>query len=210
VNIGEDGFREPEAQTMETLFDEVESVIGDGYATLDLEFDTTTGALLNYWVDIEEMMADEEHGVIVTVSAAINAEAIAGLTDDYGCGYGFFKGNASQTVGLVIYFAGEYSETGPDLSSPIEFPNDNWVAEVQTGSDLFANWCNDVMEEGAPVPVVDSVWNVVGGTLTVAEGDSPNTREGVLEDVVIESPTGDRVEIAEIAVLNVDYGFFAG
>lgn len=67
-STGEDGFREPQALTMETLFDEVESVINDGYARLDLEFDTANGALLNYWVDIEETMMDEEHGVNVTVS----------------------------------------------------------------------------------------------------------------------------------------------
>jgi hypothetical protein len=107
VNIGEDGFTEPEAQSMETLFDEVDSVIDDGYATLDLDFDTETGALLNYWVDVEEFMADEEHGVVVTVSwiddagqetttepapSSLDAAAIAGLSDGYGCGFGFAKG----------------------------------------------------------------------------------------------------------------------
>jgi hypothetical protein len=84
------------------------------------------------------------------------------------------------------------------------------VAEVQMGSDLFANWCDDVMEEGEPIPVVDSVWSVVTGTLTVAEADSPNARQGVLEDVVIESPAGDRVEIAAIVVTNDGYGLFVG
>jgi hypothetical protein len=225
-SVGEDQFMEPRSQAMEDLFDEVESVIRDGYFRLDLEFDTASGALANYWVDVEEMMADEEHGVIVTVSAiddsapepepsvpataAVDASAIAGLQDDYGCGFGFAKGNADQTLALIIYSAGGYSETGPDLSSPIVFPSDEWVAEVQTGSDLFANWCDDVMEEGEPIPEVTEVWTVVSGTLTATITDAPNVVEGTLTDLVIESSSGEQVQVAEIVLLNTGYGFFAG
>jgi len=50
---------------METLFDEVDEVLSADYVRMDLEFDPLTGALARYWVDIEEMMADEEHGVTV-------------------------------------------------------------------------------------------------------------------------------------------------
>lgn len=67
--LGEEQFIEPETQTMETLFDEVDTTIRGGYERLDLEFDELTGALISYWVDIDEMIADEEHGVSVTVSA---------------------------------------------------------------------------------------------------------------------------------------------
>jgi hypothetical protein len=50
---------------METLFDEVEAVIAESYATLELDFDPETGGLRRYWVDVRETMADEEHGVEV-------------------------------------------------------------------------------------------------------------------------------------------------
>ena len=231
VSTGEDAFVEPQPQTMEDLFDEVDTAIRDGYARLDLEFDAETGALLSYWVDVDEMIADEEHGLIVTLSSIeddvtettvppettvpheaipIDAEAMAGLQDDYPCGFGFAKGNSTQTLALIVYSQGGYSETGPDVSSPIEFPNDDWVGELHTGSDLFANWCDDVMEEGEPIPEVHEVWTVVAGTLTVTETDSANVVEGVLSDVVIESPSGERLEVAEIALSNTGYGFFAG
>lgn len=225
VSVGEEQFIEPETQTMETLFDEVDTTIRGGYERLDLEFDELTGALISYWVDIDEMIADEEHGVSVTVSpiddsepevntppatTSVDATAIAGLQVDHGCGFGFAKGNADQTLALVIYFTGEYTETGPDLSSPIVFPNDEWSAEVHAGSDLFSNWCDDAIEEDEPTPVIDSVWNVVGGTLTAAETESPYVVEGTLADAVIESPNGEQLEVAEIALSNTEYGFFAG
>ena len=69
LTVGDEQFIEPNSQTMETLFDEVEMTIAEGYAQLDLEFDDVTGALISYWVDVEEMMADEEHGVTINVSA---------------------------------------------------------------------------------------------------------------------------------------------
>jgi len=63
--VSQEAMFDPGEHTMETLFDEVEAVIDDGYATLDLDFDPETGGLRRYWVDISEMMADEEHGVEV-------------------------------------------------------------------------------------------------------------------------------------------------
>jgi hypothetical protein len=50
---------------MEMLFDEIDTAITAGYATLDFEFDPATGAVIRYWVDIDERVADEEHGVDV-------------------------------------------------------------------------------------------------------------------------------------------------
>ena len=50
---------------MLSLFTAVQMVIDEGYATLDLEFDPETGALVRYFVDIDRRMADEESGVEV-------------------------------------------------------------------------------------------------------------------------------------------------
>ncbi|MDG2111613.1 MAG: DUF6174 domain-containing protein [Actinomycetota bacterium] len=61
----DEAFFDPGPRTMESLFDEVAAIITDDFASLDLEFDTETGALVRYWVDIDERIADEEHGVDV-------------------------------------------------------------------------------------------------------------------------------------------------
>jgi hypothetical protein len=65
TSSGDEPLFDPGEQTMETLFDEVDEVLSADYVRMDLEFDPLTGALARYWVDIEEMMADEEHGVTV-------------------------------------------------------------------------------------------------------------------------------------------------
>ncbi len=62
--IDETSF-DPGPATMLTLFAAIQSIIDDGYASLDLSFDPETGALVQYFVDIDERMADEESGVQV-------------------------------------------------------------------------------------------------------------------------------------------------
>jgi len=77
VSVGPEGFIEPRTQTMETLFDEVDTTIREGYETLNLEFDDDTGALIGYWVDVDARIADEEHGVEISVSPMIEETTTA-------------------------------------------------------------------------------------------------------------------------------------
>jgi hypothetical protein len=79
---------------MDDLFDEVQAVIDTGYASLELEVDPETGALVRYWVDVDERMADEEHGVEVmslTFDEGVEAPTAkidsAALVEDHPCGF---------------------------------------------------------------------------------------------------------------------------
>ena len=65
VALTDDVFADPGARPMILLFDAVQSAIDDDYVTLDLSFDPETGALRQFFVDIDEMIADEEYGVEV-------------------------------------------------------------------------------------------------------------------------------------------------
>lgn len=65
VALTDDEFADPGARPMHLLFDAVQSAIDDGYVTLDLSFDPETGALRQFFVDIDELIADEEYGVEV-------------------------------------------------------------------------------------------------------------------------------------------------
>jgi hypothetical protein len=60
-----DGFYDPGSRTMEGLFDEIQAAIDEGFATFEADYDPVSGAVERYWVDVSEMMADEEHGVVV-------------------------------------------------------------------------------------------------------------------------------------------------
>jgi hypothetical protein len=65
VALTDDAFFDPGPATMSSLFADVQEVIDAGYAALDLAFDPETGALIRYFVDIDERMADEESGIEV-------------------------------------------------------------------------------------------------------------------------------------------------
>ncbi|MEZ5165436.1 MAG: DUF6174 domain-containing protein [Acidimicrobiales bacterium] len=208
---------DPGPRTMEDLFDEVEAAISEGYATLDLEFDSETGALIRYWVDVNEMVADEEHGVEVAFSTDVtpppeNGVDTAHLTEVYGCGWGFALGSESGDLALMIHT----TEAEPDTTRPVTLPDSAWSAEITTGSDLFANWCNDVVDPTQPQPRVDARWTLTAGTLTFTDRiDTPRSCDGVdvhatLTGAVAESTDGQTVELEPIDLRNPGWGCFAG
>ena len=212
---------DPGPRTMETLFDEIADAIADGYAALDTDYDPDTGAVISYYVDIDEMMADEEHGVRVTAlepydpaDTTVEIDAAA-LTDDYGCGYGFEKGSADQTLRLSLTWVAGFDADAEALSSPVNFPDTAWNATVTTGTDLYANYCDDLILVDEPTPVVSSTWTLVEGTLTIGSDTMPNADEvadvrATLTAAVVESATGDRVDLGDVELHNTCWGCFAG
>lgn len=135
------------------------------------------------------------------------------LTVNHGCGFGFAKGSENQDLGLIVTFTGPYTAEGPDISVPIEWPSEEWIGEVQTGSDLFSDWCNDAIEENSPVPAMLETWKIVEGTLTLEVADEPADAShvfGEFTDLVVVSPAGERIELGAVPVSNELWGFFAG
>ncbi len=67
------------------------------------------------------------------------------------------RANAGQTVSMVVSFtAVEDFETGPALGTyDLAVLN----GSVRFGTDLMANWSDDVVEEGEPEVVTDATWN---------------------------------------------------
>ena len=216
--VADDGFFDPGGRTMEALFDEVDEAITDGFATIDLEFDPGTGALVRYWVDVDERMADEEHGVDVKAFEPFDPETspadidVRTLTDDYGCGYQFAAGSPAQDLALVIYANGGAT---PDLSVPTTFPSDAWAGEIRIGTDLFSNWCDDVIEQSEPVPIIEQRWTLVDGTLNVdraadASDCDGNAATATLVGGTVQSPDGTILELGDIDLTNTGWGCFAG
>lgn len=135
------------------------------------------------------------------------------FTVDHGCGFGFAKGSDEQDLGLIIFFTGPYTPAGPDLSEPIVLPDGQWSAEVQAGADLFADWCDDAIEEDDPIPRIDRTWTVIEGTITVTaiEPAADVARvEAKLAGAVLESTDGERLELEPVVLVNDLWGFFAG
>ena len=131
------------------------------------------------------------------------------LTETWGCGHGFWVGNPEQTTALRFHYLGD---DGRAVGA--ELPSDLWQVQLLDGQDLYANWCDDVMEPGEPEPLVVRTLEVVRGSLDVV-GEPPAPFEGGVlglraEGLALETPDGEIVELGDIEIENPSYGFFAG
>lgn len=132
---------------------------------------------------------------------------LGALTEAHGCGYGFQAGRPDQRVGLFVGRSG-----GPATDGVVTLPAPEWTVTLRFGEDLFANWCDDVMEAGEPEPVVTEAWDVVEGRLEVAVpaggGQGPATLTAT--GLVAQRPDGALVPLGDITIVNEWYGTFAG
>lgn len=134
---------------------------------------------------------------------------LSDLTDTYGCGHGFWIGDPEQTVALRLEYLGQ-TEPGPSVT----LPDPDWRAYVVEGSNLYANWCDDVVEANEPTPVEERSYEITGGSLEI-EGDVPERFEGgsvTLRATGLEVTLDDGsvVELGDVTITNDTYGFFAG
>lgn len=132
----------------------------------------------------------------------------AALTEFWPCGIGFAASNAEQTVALLVYS----SDNEP--TPPVSFPDAGWDARLVVGKDLMANHCDDVIEEGEPVPEIEEEWHISTGSL---EYTDPGTGfcgaagpvTGTFTDLEAEN-SQTVVKLGDLTVLNENYGCFAG
>jgi hypothetical protein len=134
---------------------------------------------------------------------------LSSLTETHGCGTGFWVGNPEQTTALRIGYQGDGS---PPAKTTL--PDPSWTAELIDGRDLYANWCDDVIEEGEPEPQRVRALRVVGGTLEII-GEPPTAFQGGVlavraSDLVIDIGEGETHELGDIEIENPSWGFFAG
>jgi hypothetical protein len=144
-----------------------------------------------------------------TTSGVGDIADIATLTETYGCGTGFWVGNPDQTTALRIGYSGE----GPPPAL-VSLPNPAWQAELVDGRDLYANWCDDVIEPDEPEPQRVRVLPIVSGNLEII-GEAPEPFNGGplslrATDLVIDVGDGETHTLGDIEIDNPSWGFFAG
>ncbi|CAN5891364.1 hypothetical protein BH23ACT5_BH23ACT5_03600 [soil metagenome] len=135
---------------------------------------------------------------------------LGALTIEWGCGHGFWASNPPQTVALRFAYQGEGGAPTPE----IDLPHPEWEATLVEGTDLFANWCDDVIETDEPVPVEHWNLTVVAGHLSI-EGDPGEQFSGGSMSVSatglkVELVDGTVVDLGDIDISNPMWGFFAG
>lgn len=213
---------EVEIFTVEDLFDEVQRAI-DTADEVTVEYEDETGRVTTLDVDQITNAVDDEFGYAVTSFALvgdgspITTEAPVTdrveLSEHFPCAYGFHASNPEQTVGLRVDFSGEPGA----LPAVIELPEPSWEAVVVLGEELYANWCNDVIDPSQPQPRIDETWTIVAGTIEFVGAPPVAGEPGVssavtarLTGLVAERPDGSRVELRDLELTNEAWGMFAG
>jgi hypothetical protein len=193
------------AWTVEQWFDRIDTAIGTA-ADIRVTF-RDDGAPTSLYVDESETMADEEYGFELVDLEPVSDGLDVFLDAEYGCGYRFAIASERQTASMVVGFDDiDDWETGP---TPGTYELADLNGTVRFGRDLMANWCDDVIEEGEPEPVIDEEWEIVDGVLELTHTDN-RLAIGTFVDVVAEDPDGDEHDLGDVEVANGMWGFFAG
>lgn len=133
--------------------------------------------------------------------------------DEYGCGFGFWLGSPGEEVAVRFAAANEVAAEG-HMPQQATLPDDAWDATVLVGEDLYANWCDDVLEPGEPEPAVAERWPITAGTITLhgpATTDvCPHEARATVTGLEATRPDGTTVELGERELANDAWGCFAG
>lgn len=148
---------------------------------------------------------------LVACSDFGSSSAPSELTEEFGCGFGFYVGDANQTTGIFVLYDDMSGAMAGDVVLTSDLTSGAWTAQLERGSDLFANWCDDVMEPNEPIPEVVETWEISGSIeiLTLPESGQCGPASARLTDLVAHNE-GDTMALGDLEVSNEFWGCFAG
>jgi hypothetical protein len=176
--------------------------------------------------DVEDEMAGDRRGRLLlagavaalvtgcagTATPPVEQPELAAM-EEYGCGYGFWLGSPDGRVAVRFAADNELAASG-ELSREASFPAAAWDATVLIGEDLYANWCDDVLEAGEPEPVVAETWPITAGTIRfetpALPADCPGEARATVSDLEATRSDGTIVELGQRQLANDSWGCFAG
>ncbi len=146
----------------------------------------------------------------LTVDDQRAAIAGADFTEHWPCGRGWAGSTADQRIGIMIYQVDDMQPTpGPVLG----LPDPGWTADVVVGKHLFANHCNDAIEEWMPTPNVVARYPL-SGTVTLEDPAPSNSEPPAMVGAVLTDGYADidgvAVPLRNVQLRNEAYNAFAG
>lgn len=134
------------------------------------------------------------------------AEQLDDLSVEYSCGWGFYRSNPDQTTGLFI----SANNGSPERVANLIEAGD-WTVDVHIGTDLFANWCSDLVLDSDPEPHVDEFWTLINGNIEVTTPPADcGLAKAQLTNLVVQASDGTQVALDDMTVQNPGWGCFAG
>ncbi|MEX1286784.1 MAG: hypothetical protein AB1Z57_02485 [Acidimicrobiia bacterium] len=131
------------------------------------------------------------------------------LTESWPCGYGFAVSDVGQTVAVKVYAMADEAPPAPG-----SLPHPGWEAVLEVGTDLMAGHCDDVYEEGEPIPHVEERMELSATSFSYADsaaaGECPSVVRAEFAGMTATTADGVVVEIGDLTVTNDAFGCFAG
>lgn len=106
--------------------------------------------------------------VTTTLPPTTTTTTLPPLVDNSGVGYGFLLGAADQTVALSVEFTDHDAAARGNIPEVSVLPDSRWRVELRFGRNLLFHLAG-VVTPTDPRAVVDEVWPVVAGTITILE-----------------------------------------
>jgi hypothetical protein len=151
-------------------------------------------------------------GCAGSVTPDIGQPELAAM-DSYGCGYGFWLGSPDGQVAVRFAAANELA-AGGSLPQEATLPDAAWDATVIIGDDLYANWCDDVLEPGEPQPAVEEQWPITAGTITLHDpaptAFCPDEARATVTGLEATRGDGTTLQLGDRELSNDTWGCFAG
>ena len=100
------------------------------------------------------------------------------------------------------------------IGDRIVLPDPNWNAEVLIGKNLFAEHCNDAIEDWLALPTISSRWPLTAGTVTIvdqvpAREEGPARVRAILDGGQVDIGAG-AIALPRVDLDNRSFNFFAG
>ena len=232
--------RPPEGLTVDDLFDELQRAVDDDAVEIRATYDTDTGRPTRYWVDLSEMMADEEHGIDVV---EFSVEPVGGPTgiepgttidpgeippDVVTTGtsqppshqavaaaqltepWSCGYGFAAVTADRTVAVLLSHPSPSPAGTSTVVLPDPTWDAKVMLGTDLLRVDCIDLDLDRNPPPA--EAWPITGGTLEVTAPPpvGRGTATALARGLQVVTPDGATITFADLTFTNDCWGCAAG
>jgi hypothetical protein len=128
-------------------------------------------------------------------------------SEEYPCRYGFNLGTRDQTMALHAAWRGD----GDEVPVEADLPHPEWDVVLLHGTNLFENWCNDVVMQ-TPQRNVESTWTGVAGRITLksppSQGDEYSEVTGTIRGLVVEDEDGQQYLVDDVTIENTNWGCF--
>ncbi len=198
TDSGGESITDPQGSTVEQWFDRIDRAIDTAYR-VDVSFDSDSGLPRELYIDEDAETADDEHGMTVVDFQRLAAPISDVVNQPYGCGYGFWTATPGQGVALRLGFDEPPGVGTFDVA-------DLDTAELLIGSNLMANWCNDVALE--PAASVRETWPITSGTLAIRIDEFIAT--ATITGLVATTPDGEQIALGDAVISNSEWAMITG